>query len=658
MPAQKQERTKVFISYSHQDKPWLERLHVHLKPLQRDLDIDIWDDSKIKPGTKWKEEITNVIASTRVAVLLVSANFIASDFIASDEVPPLLAAAKEDGAVIVPLILSPSRFSKTAGLADFQSINDPREPFVNMSWVRQEEVLLQLAELIEESFTSRPPAQTPDPPASVPAAPEQDARVTLKSPHDISEVSAILAEMRAQLHETLRETDAAEVGVQIAATVLVEGLQAIARRAHPKRLASTLSQRLEVAAAYIAKCSQPLVGEAVRQFLLLHSGDEGVVWLVNEAIEKLGRDGPIVVVEHGRTDFDLDIVEGMQFDRGYLSPDFITDQEKNRVVLDNPLILMHEKKISSMNDLLPLLEQIAKMSKPLLIIAEDIEGEALATLVANKLRGTLNVAGVKAPGFGDRRKAILEDIAILTDGKVISEDFGIKLENVKLEDLGRAKRITIDEDNTTIVEGAGKGAEIGSRANTIREQIEETSSDYDREKLEERLAKLVGGVAVIRGGGRTKEERQRKMELVERTLGLFRAAVEDGVVPGEHLSLVNAAAHLREQPPEGEDQVANSILAVALESPLQRMAEGLGRSGEETLLTIRSMQKRKKNNLNVGYYSDENSFVDLVKVGVTVPTRNVVSLVRTAVGLAARRLAAVRYTDEVVRQLSPRAERS
>jgi chaperonin GroEL len=653
MPAREQERTKVFISYSRQDTPWLERLRVHLRPLERDLDIDIWDDSKIKPGTKWKEEITSVIAATRVAVLLVSANFLASDFIASDEVPPLLAAAREDGAVIVPLILSPSRFSKTAGLADFQSINDPREPFVNMSWVRQEEVLFQLAELIEESFTTSPPAQPPVTPPGVPAAPEPAAREALKSPQDIPEVGALIAEMRAQLHETLREAEAAEVGAQIAATVLVEGLQAIARRAHPKRLASALSRRLEVAATYIAGHSKSLAGdEEVRRFLLLHSGDEEVVWWVNQAAEKVGRDGPIVVVEHGRTDVDLDVVEGLQFDRGYLSPDFITDQEKNRIVLDNPLILINEKKASSIKDLLPILEQIAKLGKPLLIIAEDVEGEALATLVVNKQRGTLNVAAVMPPGFGDRRKAMLEDIAILTGGKVISEDLGIKLESVTVEDLGRAKKITIDADNTTIVEGAGKGAEIAARVKTIRAQIEETTSDYDREKLQERLAKLVGGVAVVRVGGRTKEERQRKMESVERTLGLFRAAAEEGVVPGEHLSLVNAAAHLREHPPEGEDQVANSILAVALESPLQRMAEGLGRSGEETLLTIRSTQNQRKKNLNVGYYSDEDSFVDLVKAGVVVPTRNVVSLVRTAVGLAAGRLASSRYTDTLVRQLS------
>ncbi|HEV7890903.1 MAG TPA: TCP-1/cpn60 chaperonin family protein [Pyrinomonadaceae bacterium] len=657
MPTQKQKRTKVFISYSRQDKSWLERLRVHLKPLQRDLDIDIWDDSKIRPGTKWKEEIANVIASTRVAVLLVSADFIASDFIARDEVPPLLAAAKEDGAVIVPLILSPSRFSKTKGLADFQSINDPGEPFVNMSRVRQEEVLFQLAELIEESFTSGARAKPADPPSEVPAAPEQPARVTLKSPHDIPEVSAILAEMRAQLHETLREAGAAEVGAQIAATVLVEGLQAIARRAHPKRLASALSQRLEVAAAHIVGRSKPLTGEAVRQFLLLHSGDEDVVWLVNEAVEKVGRDG-VVVVEPGRTEFDLDIVEGLQFDRGYLSPEFITDHEKNRVVIDNPLILLLDGRLQA-DDINPLLSLLAsKGVANLAVIAEDTADDALSVLIsADLFVPSFNTVAVKAPGFGDRRRAMLEDMAILTGGSVIVGPR--RIGEVGLEALGKADKIIVDEESTIIVAGdTGMGLAIAARIKEIRQAIEETASDYDREKLQERLAKLVGGVAIVRVGGRTKEERRRKMELVERTLGLLRAALEEGVVPGEHLSLVNAAAHLREQPPDGEDQVANSILAVALESPLQRMAEELGRSGEETLLTIRSTQKQKKNNLNVGYYSDEDSFVDLVKAGVTVPTRNVMSLVRTAVGLAAHRLAAVRYTDEVVRQLSPRPERS
>ena len=265
-------------------------------------------------------------------------------------------------------------------------------------------------------------------------------------------------------------------------------------------------------------------------------------------MDKVGKDGVITVEESKTMETSLEVVEGMQFDRGYLSPYFVTDPERMEAVLENPLILIHEKKISSMKDLLPLLEQVAKMGKPMLIIAEDVEGEALATLVVNKLRGTLNVAAVKAPGFGDRRKAMLEDIAILTGGKVISEDLGIKLENVKLEDLGRAKKVTIDKDNTTIVEGAGKQGDIEGRVKTLRAQIEETSSDYDREKLQERLAKLVGGVAVIKVGAATETEMKEKKARVEDAMHATRAAVEEGIVPGGGVALVRAAKAAREVP--------------------------------------------------------------------------------------------------------------
>ncbi len=307
--------------------------------------------------------------------------------------------------------------------------------------------------------------------------------------------------------------------------------------------------------------------------------------MIAKAMEKVGSDGVITVEESRTMETELDVVDGMQFDRGYLSPYFVTDPERMEAVLDNPLILINEKKISSMKDLLPLLEQIAKLGKPLLIIAEDVEGEALATLVVNKLRGTLNVAAVKAPGFGDRRKAMLEDIAILTGGKVISEDLGIKLENVKLEDLGRAKKITIDKDNTTIVEGGGKDADVQARVKTIRAQIEDTTSDYDREKLQERLAKLVGGVAVIRVGAATETELKEKKARVEDAMHATRAAVEEGIVPGGGVALVRAAKALdkfranEEGEGDADEQIGVTIVRRALEEPLRQIVAERGQRG-------------------------------------------------------------------------------
>jgi chaperonin GroEL len=325
----------------------------------------------------------------------------------------------------------------------------------------------------------------------------------------------------------------------------------------------------------------------------------------------------------------------MQFDRGYLSPYFVTDPERMEAVLDNPLILIHEKKISSMKDLLPLLEQIAKMGKPLLIIAEDVEGEALATLVVNKLRGTLNVAGVKAPGFGDRRKAMLEDIAILTGGKVISEDLGIKLENVKLEDLGRAKKITIDKDNTTIVEGAGKDADIAARVKTIKAQIEDTTSDYDREKLQERLAKLVGGVAVIRVGAATETELKEKKARVEDAMHATRAAVEEGIVPGGGVALVRAAKALdkfkanEEGEGDTDEQIGVTIVRRALEEPLRQIVSNAGKVGAVIVEKVREGKKE-----SYGYNAATETFEDLVEAGVIDPAKVTRSALQNAASIA------------------------
>src|ERR1700752_4685620 len=325
----------------------------------------------------------------------------------------------------------------------------------------------------------------------------------------------------------------------LAQAIYREGAKNVVAGANPMDIKRGIEKAVEAITAELKKMKKDVGGNMVAQVgTISANNDETIGKIIAEAMDKVGKDGVITVEEAKSMDTSLEVVEGMQFDRGYLSPYFVTDPERMEAVLENPLILINEKKISSMKDLRPLLEQVAKLGKPMLIIAEDVEGEALATLVVNKLRGTLNIAAVKAPGFGDRRKAMLEDIAILTNGKVISEDLGIKLENVKLEDLGRAEKITIDKDNTTIVEGAGKQADIEGRVKTLRAQIEETTSDYDREKLQERLAKLVGGVAVIKVGAATETEMKEKKARVEDAMHATRAAVEEGIVPGGGVALV------------------------------------------------------------------------------------------------------------------------
>jgi chaperonin GroEL len=360
-------------------------------------------------------------------------------------------------------------------------------------------------------------------------------------------------------------------------------------------------------------------------------------------MKKVGKDGVITVEESKSLDTLLEVVEGMQFDRGYLSAYFVTDPERMEATLDNALILLNEKKISSMKDLLPLLEQVAKLGKPLLIVAEDVEGEALATLVVNKLRGTLQVAAVKAPGFGDRRKAMLEDIAILTGGKVISEDLGIRLENVKLEDLGKAKKITIDKDNTTIVEGAGKAADIQGRVATIRRQIEETTSDYDREKLQERLAKLVGGVAVIKVGAATETELKEKKARVEDAMHATRAAVEEGIVPGGGVTLVRAAKALDSIKLKDEDeQYGVNIVKRALEEPLRKIAENAGHEGAVIVERVTA-----EKNDSMGFNAESEQFEDLVKAGVIDPAKVSRTALQNAASIAALMLTTEALISEI-----------
>ncbi|HEV2350053.1 MAG TPA: chaperonin GroEL [Terriglobia bacterium] len=372
------------------------------------------------------------------------------------------------------------------------------------------------------------------------------------------------------------------------------------------------------------------------------NNDHTIGNIIAEAMKKVGKDGVITVEESKTMETALEVVEGMQFDRGYLSPYFVTDPERMESTLENALILIHEKKISSMKDLLPLLEQIAKSGKPLLIIAEEVEGEALATLVVNKLRGTLHCCAVKAPGFGDRRKAMLEDIGILTGGKSISEDLGIKLENVKLDDLGRAKKITVDKDNTTIVEGAGKTSEIEGRVKQIRAQVEETTSDYDREKLQERLAKLVGGVAQIKVGAATETEMKEKKARVEDAMHATKAAVEEGIVPGGGVALVRCIPALEKLKAEGDEQIGINIVKRALEEPLRLIAVNAGHEGAVVVDKVRS-----NSNTHYGFNAQTETFGDLVEAGVIDPTKVTRTALQNASSIASLMLTTEALVSEV-----------
>ena len=438
--------------------------------------------------------------------------------------------------------------------------------------------------------------------------------------------------------------DGTTTATVLAQAIFREGVKTVAAGANPMALKRGIDKAVERATEEIKKMAKPVKGDMIAQVgTISANGDATIGALIAEAMDKVGKDGVITVEESKTMQTELDVVEGMQFDRGYLSPYFVTDPERMEAVLDNPLILIHEKKISSMKDLLPLLEQIAKQGKPLLIIAEDVEGEALATLVVNKLRGTLNVAAVKAPGFGDRRKAMLEDIAILTGGKVISEDLGIKLENVQMQDLGRAKKVTIDKDNTTIVEGAGKAADIEARVRTLRAQIEETTSDYDREKLQERLAKLVGGVAVIRVGAATETELKEKKARVEDAMHATRAAVEEGIVPGGGVTFIRAQKALDSFKLEDEDeQIGVSIVRRALEEPLRQIAQNAGHEGSIVVERVRADK-----NASFGFNAATGEYEDLVRGGVIDPTK----VARTALQNATSIASLLLTTEAVVAEL-------
>ncbi len=443
--------------------------------------------------------------------------------------------------------------------------------------------------------------------------------------------------------------DGTTTATVLAQAIYREGVKTVAAGANPMALKRGIDKAVEKAIAEIQRMAKPVKGDMIAQVgTVSANGDSTIGTIIAEAMDQVGKDGVITVEESKTMETALEVVEGMQFDRGYLSPYFVTDPERMEVSLETALILIHEKKISSMKDLLPLLEQVAKMGKPMLIIAEDVEGEALATLVVNKLRGTLNVAAVKAPGFGDRRKAMLEDIAILTGGKVISEDLGIKLENVQLSDLGRAKKITIDKDNTTIVEGAGKPADIEGRVKQIRAQVEETSSDYDREKLQERLAKLVGGVAVIKVGAATETEMKEKKARVEDAMHATRAAVEEGIVAGGGVTLVRAAKALEDaksvigKGSDPDEQIGVGIVRRALEEPLRQIVQNAGREGAVVVERVRS-----EKNENVGFNAATEEYEDLVKAGVIDPAKVTRTALQNAASIAGLMLTTEAMVSEI-----------
>ena len=411
--------------------------------------------------------------------------------------------------------------------------------------------------------------------------------------------------------------DGTTTATLLAQSIFREGVRTVAAGASPMALKRGIDKAVEVAVAEIKRLSRDVKGDMIAQVGTISANtDKQVGSIIAEAMKKVGKDGVITVEESKTMETTLEVVEGMQFDRGYLSPYFVTDPERMECVLEDVYILIHEKKISSMKALLPLLEQMAKMSKPLMIIAEDVEGEALATLVVNKLRGTLQCAAVKAPGFGDRRKAMLEDIAVLTGGKAITEDLGSKLENVKVEDLGRAKKITIDKDNTTIVAGAGKASDIAGRIKQLRVQIEETTSDYDKEKLQERLAKLVGGVAVIKVGAATETELKEKKARVEDAMHATRAAVEEGIVSGGGTALLRCLPALEKLKIHDDEAIGVNIVKRAVEEPLRQIAQNAGHEGALVVGRVRDSRDE-----NFGFNAETGEFGDLVKAGVIDPAK-------------------------------------
>jgi chaperonin GroEL len=437
--------------------------------------------------------------------------------------------------------------------------------------------------------------------------------------------------------------DGTTTATVLAQAIFREGVKTVAAGANPMAVKRGIERAVEVATEEFKKLAKPVKGDMIAQVATVSANNDSTIGnIIADAMKKVGKDGVITVEEAKAIETTLDVVEGMQFDRGYLSPYFVTDPDRMECVLENCHILIHEKKISTMKDLLPVLEQVAKMGRPLLIIAEDVEGEALATLVVNKLRGTLQAAAVKAPGFGDRRKSMLEDIAILTGGRSLTEDLGIKLENVRVEDLGKAKKVVIDKDNTTIVEGAGKAVAIEGRVKQIRVQVDETTSDYDREKLQERLAKLVGGVAVIKVGAATETEMKEKKARVEDAMHATRAAVEEGIVPGGGVAFIRALPALEKLKLDGDEQIGVNIVKRALEEPLRMIASNAGYEGAVVIGKVKDSKDS-----NYGFDAASEEYTDMISAGILDPAK----VTRTALQNAASISALMLTTEALVSEI-------
>src|SRR4051812_8066551 len=437
--------------------------------------------------------------------------------------------------------------------------------------------------------------------------------------------------------------DGTTTATVLAQAIYREGAKNVVAGANPMELKRGIEAAVAAIVEEIKKMARPVSGNMVAQVGTISANSDSTIGkIIAEAMDKVGKDGVITVEESRTLETSLDVVEGMQFDRGYLSAYFVTDPERMEVVLENPVILIHEKKISSMKDLLPVLEQVARLGRPLLIIAEDIDGEALATLVVNKLRGTLQAAAVKAPGFGDRRKAMLEDIAILTGGRAITEDLGIKLENIKLEDLGKAKKVTIDKDNTTIVEGSGASAAIEGRVKQIRTQVEDTTSDYDREKLQERLAKLVGGGAGIKGGAATETEMKEKKGRVEDAMHATKAAVEEGIVPGGGVALLRAGRVLQNMKLPGDQQIGINIVARAIEEPMRHIATNAGQEGSIVVQKVKEMKNPEE-----GFNALTDKYENLVQAGVIDPAKVVRNALQNSSSIASLLLTTEALISEI-----------
>jgi len=442
--------------------------------------------------------------------------------------------------------------------------------------------------------------------------------------------------------------DGTTTATVLAQAIYREGAKNVTAGASPMAVKRGIDKAVDVITAELRRMSKPVTGSMIAQVATISANhDDTIGRIIAEAMEKVGKDGVITVEEARSMDTSLDVVEGMQFDRGYVSAYFVTDPGRMEVVLENPVILIHEKRISAMKDLLPLLELVARAARPLLIVAEDIEGDALATIVVNKLRGTLQVAAVKAPGYGDRRKAMLEDLAVLTGGQAVTEDLGVKLENMKIEDLGQAKKVTIDKDNTTIVEGAGTSAAIAGRVKQLRTQVEDTTSDYDRDKLQERLAKLVGGVAIIKVGAATETELKERKARVEDAMHATKAAVEEGIVPGGGVALLRASKALQTLEVVGDEQIGVQIIARAIEEPMRWIAANAGHEGSIVVQRVREMADEE------GFNAQTERYENLVAAGVIDPTK----VVRSALQHAAS-IASLLLTTEAVISLIPERDQT